>query len=327
MTVGVYAQGQVIRVWWHAPHDHAQHHGPDDHHGHDQHGPGSDDHHHDDMGDLVIAWEDGYRMAHPEVTFENSQVGNEAGIGGLYAGAADLAMMDRPPLAIEVDGYQQGEGHDPTGIAVATGSVHSAHHAPALAIVVAPGNPITSMTLAQLDAVFDADHRRGMERVHTWGDLGLTGEWAGRPVHLYGFGLNQDESFLFERDVMNGSQKWREGLHEADTPQAVSAAVAKDPNGIGITSLDGAGSAVKVLAVQDDQGNVVQPTPETLREGRYALERHVYAYFNRDKKDEFATVQKFVEYCLSDKAQAMAQSAGFLPLSSHVAAESREAVK
>jgi phosphate transport system substrate-binding protein len=166
-----------------------------------------------------------------------------------------------------------------------------------------------------------------MERVHTWGDLGLTGEWASRPVHLYGFGINYDESFLFEHDVMKGSQKWREGLHEGATPQAISAAVAKDPNAIGITSLDGVPPAIKVLAVQDEEGHAVQPTQESLREGLYALERHVYAYFNKDKKEQFATVQKFLHFCLSEEGQAMAQGAGFLPLSANAAHESLEAVK
>ncbi len=106
------------------------------------------------------------------------------------------------------------------------------HHAPALAIVVAAANPMRAISLEQLDAVFSADHRRAAMRVHTWGELGLNGDWAQRPVHLYGFGINRVQSFLFEKAVMKGSQKWREGLHEVadgseDAPVAIVAAVDK----------------------------------------------------------------------------------------------------
>ena len=310
------ARGQsdahVVRVWGH---------------GH----PGRDD-----MGALVRAWEDGFREAHPEFNatrFENSLTGDASAMGGLYTGAAELALIDRPPLAIEVDAYQQGAGHDPTGVAVATGSLATLHHAPALAVVVAAGNPMRSISLEQLDAVFGADHRRGLVRVHTWGELGLKGEWAQRPVHLYGFGINRVQSYLFEKAVMKGSQKWREGLHEvADgseaAPAAIVAAVAEDADGIGITSMDGVkGAGVHVLAVRGEDGEAM-PSEDSLAAGQYALRRTVYAYFNRDAKNGVDPVLKaFLEYVLSEQGQSIVQRNGYLPLSRATAEQGGEAVR
>ena len=290
----------------------------------------------DDMGALVRAWEDGFRSAHPEfrnVRFENSLRGDASAIGGLYTGAAELALIDRPPLAIEVDAYQQGAGHDPTGVAIATGSLATQHHAPALAIVVAKGNPLPSISLQQLDAVFGADHRRGPVRVHTWGELGLTGEWATRPVHLYGFGINRVQSLLFEKAVMKGSQKWREGLHEvADgdegAPAKIAAAVAADAEGIGITSMDGVrDAAVRVLPVADDADAAATPEEASLAAGTYPLRRTVYAYFNRDAaKAMNPTVQAFLQYVLSLQGQALIRANGYLPLSEASAHQGAEAV-
>ena len=280
------------------------------------------------MGDLILAWESAFQATHPEVKFENAIVDDQATLGGLYTGVADLAVLDRPPLPIEVDGYQQGTGHDPTGVAIATGSVRDSHHAAALAVVVPLSNPLRSITLAQLDAVFDADHRRGMDRVHTWGELGLTEKWKDKPVHLYGFGLNSTESFLFERDVMQSSQKWREGIRELATPQAISRAVALDPAAIGITSMDGLTQGVRVLAITNENGEAVIPTPEALRAGKYALERSLFAYWNRDAaKDTRATVREFIEFCLSGTGQQATEANGFLPLNRNQAAQSREAAK
>ena len=290
----------------------------------------------DDMGALMRAWEAGFRKAHPEfraVRFENSLTGDASAIGGLYTSAAELAVIDRPPLAIEVDAYQQGAGHDPTGVAVATGSLATLHHAPALAIVVAAGNPMRSISLEQLDAVFGADHRRGPVRVHTWGELGLTGEWAQRPVHLYGFGINRVQSFLFEKAVMKGSQKWREGLQEIadgseEAPAAIVAAVAKDADGIGIASMDGVrGEGVRVLAVSGENGEAM-PSEESLTAGKYALGRTVYAYFNRDAKNGVdPAVKAFLEYVLSEPGQAVVRGNGYLPLTRATAEKSAEVVR
>ena len=289
----------------------------------------------DDMGALVSAWEDGFRKAYPEfreTRFENSLTGNASAIGGLYTGAAELALIDRPPLAIEVDAYQQGAGRDPTGVAVATGSLATLHHAPALAIVVATTNPMRAISLEQLDAVFSADHRRAAGRVHTWGDLGLSAEWAQRPVHLYGFGINRVQSFLFEKAVMKGSQKWREGLHEVadgseDAPAAIVAAVANDTQGIGIASLDGVkAEGVRVLPVIGDTGEAM-PSEDNLGAGRYALGRTVYAYFNRDAKNGMdPAVKAFLEYVLSQQGQALVRGNGYLPLSRVKAEQSAKAV-
>jgi phosphate transport system substrate-binding protein len=288
------------------------------------------------MGALVRAWEEGFHNAHPEfraVRFENSLTGDASAIGGLYTGAAEIALIDRPPLAIEVDAYQQGAGHDPTGVAVATGSVATRHHAPALAIVVPSANPMRSITLEQLDAVFGADHRRGPIRVHSWGELGLKGEWADLPVHLYGFGINRVQSFLFEKAVMKESQKWREGLQEIadgseDAPAKIAAAVAADPDGIGIVSMDGVNTGVRVLAVGEAAGDAVAPDEATLRAGRYPLQRTVYAYFNRDRKSGLEpAVKAFLEYVLSQQGQAVVKGNGYLPLAPGKAEQSLEEVR
>ena len=304
------AQDVTVRVWWHG------HHGI-------YHGQARAD-----LGHVATAWEREFAKLHPEVHFVNAEVGDEAALGGLYAGVADVALMDRPPLAIEVDGYQQGAGHDPTGAAIGTGSLRTPQDAPALALLVAEGNPLREISLTQIDAVFDADHRRGLERVHTWGDLGLTGAWATRPVHLYGFGINEEQSFLFERDVMKGSQKWREGLHEFDRAALISAAVAKDADGIGIASMDGVDAGVRVLAVKGDIGGAVQPSLDTLRAGTYPLARTLYAYFNTGATEQTRkTVQEFLEYAVSAEGQAAVQANGYVALSADAAKQSREALR
>src|ERR1700687_5069527 len=58
----------------------------------------------DFVGALVRSWEGGFRKRHPAVRFETSLLGDKSAIGGLYTGAADLALMERALSAIEKDG-------------------------------------------------------------------------------------------------------------------------------------------------------------------------------------------------------------------------------
>lgn len=291
----------------------------------------------DDMGPLVRAWEDGFHKANPEyrrVRFENSLTGNASAVGGLYTGAAELALIDRPPLAIEVDAYHQGAGHDPTGVAVATGSLATQHHSPALAIVVNAKNPVRSLTLEQLDAAFGADHRHGPVRAQVWGDLADAGEWSTRPIHLYGFGINRVQSFLFEKAVMKGSQKWREGLNEVGDGSEAAAkivnAVAADKNGIGITTIDGVRNVpgVRVLPIGDGVGDGISPTEQSLAQGTYPLRRTLYAYFNIPTGGQMQpAVRAFLAFILSEPGQALAHAYGYLPLNATAAHESTEVVQ
>lgn len=292
----------------------------------------------DDMGNLVRAWEDGFRKTNPEygnVHFENSLKGNASAIGGLYTGAAELALIDRPPLAIEVDAYQQGAGHDPTGVAVATGSLGAQYHTPALAIVVNAKNPVRGLTLEQLDAAFGADHRRGPVRAYVWGDLADTGEWSKRPIHLYGFGINRVQSFLFEKAVMKGSQKWRESLMEVadgsdNAPAKIVNAVAADDDGIGITTMDAVRNApaVRVVAIREGSGDAILPTEQSLANGTYPLRRTLYAYFNHPAGSPMQpAVRAFLMFVLSAPGQDLARANGYLPLNTTAAHESAEAIQ
>ena len=56
----------------------------------------------------------------------------------------------------------------------------------ALAVYVHKDNPIQQLSLAQVEAIFGRSRRRGFKsNVATWGQLGLEGEWAAKPIGLY----------------------------------------------------------------------------------------------------------------------------------------------
>src|SRR5205823_3545696 len=84
-----------------------------------------------------------------------------------------LGPMSREMKGTEIDQFEKRFGYKPTAIRTSVD---------ALAIFVNKDNPIKCLSMSQVDAVFSKSRRAGSkEDITTWGQLGLTGEWATKP--------------------------------------------------------------------------------------------------------------------------------------------------
>ena len=277
----------------------------------------------DFIGALARSWENGFRKSHPGVRFETTLRGNLTAIGGLYTGAADIGLMDRAMLAIELDGFQQVFGYDPLEITIATGSLDVRNHAPALAIFVHKDNPLDRLTLAQADAIFGADRRRGLATIRSWGELGLTGEWAAKPIDPYGFATVSDEAYFFERAVLGGSHKWSGRFRELPEAKILDA-LARDRNGIAISTMAHKNPRVKAVALgESTNGPFHEATLATVAARQYPLTRTLSAFVNRAPgKPLDPKVREYLRYILGDEGQRdIASAGGYLPLKPEVARE------
>jgi len=278
------------------------------------------------MGGLVQAWETGFEKVQPGVSFRNELYGDASALGGVYTGAADLALLDREPLAIEEDGFEQALGYKPFGIRVAYGSVRAQHQAPALVVFVHRGNPLTRLILAQLDGIFGADRRRRSPPILHWSDLGIEGARGSHAIHLYGFGINSSEAQFFEKAILKDSQKWNCNLHEfydgrdGGEPAAakIAAALAKDPDGVAISTLEATDPSIKPLSLGNDTNGPFEVADENgVRSGKYPLTRTVYFYLDRKPGNEIdATLKEFLNFVVSADGQALVDKPkSYLPLS------------
>jgi phosphate transport system substrate-binding protein len=283
---------------------------------------------------LMTAWQEGFRKTHPEARFDDELDGDASAIGALFTGAADLAILDREASFTEVDAYQQGTGYDPFRIPEARGSVALRHHAPALMVYVNAANPLSHLTVQQLDGIFDADHRTSARSYRTWGDLGLTGEWADQPIQMYTYFIQSAEVQFFERAAMKGSQKFSccittfEPKLGVSAEQQIANAVKRDKFGLGLSTLPAPGLKAIALATGEDAPPVL-PTAESITSETYPLARIVYVYVNRKPKASVpAKLAAFLEYIVSPEGQAIvARTGGYLPLSPEEAAQAREALR
>jgi len=282
---------------------------------------------HDFVSGLMHSWEEGFRRYQPGVTFSTELFGNASAIGGLYTGAADIAFMGREIWAIEKDGYEQGMGYPPFGLSVANGRVANPNHDFALVIFVHHDNPLSKLSLVQLDAIFGADHKRGPNNIRSWGDIGLTGEWADHPIHLYGYGIDRDFSQFFETAVFAGSRKWNCGLHEFADGQQILDALAKDRYGIAFSTLAGKNAMVKPVALSSaPKAEPYFASEQSIIAGRYALARTPYMFVNHPPRQGMdPKIKEFLLYVLSRQGQqAVVGDGGYLPLSSEAAQKQRD---
>jgi len=293
-------------------------------------------------------WEEGFKKHHPEITFEDELKTALAGIPALTFGMADIAPM-RHITSDEMLLYQRYHSAWPVEITVVTGSLDVPGWSYALGIFIHKDNPLSRLTVDQLDGIFGAQRSgafqgtewntavaRGPEKnIRIWGQLGLTGEWAKKPIHVYGYNLRYHIPLTFERLVFQGGAKWNEqlieftnyknadGSTELEAKQVIDA-VSKDPLGIGYSSVDFLTPATKSLAIAPrGSEKYVELNLQTLRSREYPLADEVYFYLRKDPgKRVDPKVKEFLRYILSREGQDAVQKDGkYLPLPGRIAAE------
>lgn len=309
---------------------------------------------------LMDVWEAEFKRHHPGIRFENNLYSSSVAFPGLISGAADIAPMGRQALWDELKGFEREGakgGEEGVGatevveIVVATGSFDVRGWTFALGVYVHKDNPIRQLSLEQLDGIFgsqrdggwdgltwDTSRARGPElNIRTWGQLGLRGEWADKPIQVYGYNMKYHFNDEIDKKVLRGSSKWNETMRaysnvaglKADgslTPggELIMDALADDRYGIAYTGIPFLNDRTRALALAPRGSHDYVPlTLETVQDRSYPLIRDVYYYLKREKgKPVDPKLREFLRYALSREGQAAIQADGkYLPLTPDVARE------
>jgi phosphate transport system substrate-binding protein len=289
----------------------------------------------DFMGQLMKYWEAGFRKYQPGIRIENRMYGTASAIGALYTGAGDLAILGEEIHAAPAAAFERVMGYPPFGIDLATGSLNVRNFDYAHVFFVHKDNPLSKLTLAQLDGIFGNEHRRGPRNIRTWGELGLTGEWKNKPITPYGWRLDDDFATYLQDALLMGSHKWNCDLREFehinnpdgtvyDHGQRILDALAKDRYGIGVSSLLYKQPQVKPLALSIAEGGpYYEATRENLIARKYPFARIIPAYINRAPgKPVDPKIREFLRYILSYEGQQdILREGGYLQLSEEAVRE------
>ena len=259
------------------------------------------------MKGLSHRWESKLREIYPGMAIQIQGIGSETGPPALLDGKAQIAAMSRQMTRKEIEDFTKQYGYEPTEVPVA---------ADALAVFVHRDNPISGMTLAELDATFCKEHRRGLneDRI-SWSQFGLSGEWSEAAITLLGRNKTSGTSTFFREQVC-GNGDFKDRMKTEAGSASVVVGVKKDRYAIGFSGIGYRTSSVKpiYLAVVKEKP-LIEPTFETVTDGSYPLRRHLYLYINKAPKASMPTaVTEFVKFAVSQEGQQAVIEEGFFPL-------------
>jgi phosphate transport system substrate-binding protein len=268
----------------------------------------------DTMNNMMTLWGEGFAKYYPNVKIQVEGKGSSTAPPALISGTAQLGPMSRAMKNTEIDAFETHFGYKPTQLRTAIDS---------LAVYVNKDNPIASLSLPQLDAIFSKSRARGYpQAISTWGQLGLTGDWASRPISIYGRNSASGTYGFFKEHVLQNGD-YRDEVKEQPGSASVVQGVTEDLGGIGYSGVGYRTSGVKALPLSPKDGSAaIAPTPENTYAGEYPLARFLYLYINRNpKKPLEPLVREFVKYVFSKEGQEAVIKDGYLPITAKVAQE------
>lgn len=261
----------------------------------------------DSMNNELALWSEGFRKFYPGVKIEVEGKGSATAPTALIEGTAQFGPMSRPMKNEEIAAFKTKFGYAPTAIKTSLD---------VLAVYVHRDNPIKSLSLQEIDAVFSKTRKAGATKdVVTWGDLGLTGEWAKKPIQLYGRNSASGTYGYFKEHAL-AKGDFKDNVKEQPGSASVVQAVASDKYGIGYSGIGYKTDAVKAVPVSLKPGKEAIPAnDETALAGTYPLGRFLLIYINKAPNQALDPARReFLSYVLSAQGQEAVEKNGYIAL-------------
>lgn len=278
---------------------------------------------------LVKQWIALFHGYYPKVVIDlEPPYAGSLGAKELAKGNLDLVFVSRELRPDDITDFQAKFGYPPLSVPVSGGSYRHFGFLDAVAFFTNKDNPIEKLTFDQLDGILSSTHYRSGKALTTWGDLGLTGEWADKPIHIYGVKpWNGFEEFVRQRVLSFPGRRgeWRDGISFEKVVFPLASHVAEDRYGIGYSGVAYIDAGVKVLPLSTGGGEpFYAPTYENVASAQYPLSRLIYANLNASTSKPLPpALQEFLKFIVSKQGQQIVlNEAIYLPLRSWQAEKS-----
>ncbi|MFI8482080.1 phosphate ABC transporter substrate-binding protein PstS family protein [Pseudomonas sp. NPDC078700] len=264
----------------------------------------------DTLANLMTLWAENYKKFYPNVNIQIQAAGSSTAPPALTEGTANLGPMSRKMKDAELQAFEEKYGYKPTAVPVAID---------ALAVFVHKDNPIKSLTMAQVDAIFSATRLCGeAKEIKTWGDAGMTGEWAGKPIQLFGRNSVSGTYGYFKEEALCKGD-FRSNVNEQPGSASVVQSISSTVNAIGYSGIGYKTSSVRAVALVDKQGNAEEATEANALAGKYPLSRFLYVYVNKAPNKPLSPLDaQFLKMVLSKQGQEVVVKDGYIPLPAKV---------
>jgi phosphate transport system substrate-binding protein len=275
----------------------------------------------DTMNNEMTLWQEGFRRFYPNVRIEIDGKGSSTAPPALVTGTAQFGPMSRPMKATEIDAFEARFGYKPTALPTSIDM---------LAVYTHKDNPIKDkgLTLKQVDAIFSKTRTGGYPQdIRTWGQLGLTGEYARAPISLYGRNsASGTYGFFKEHALFNGD--FKDEVKEQPGSSSVVQACASDRFAIGYSGIGYKTADVRAIPLAREEGDdFVEAIPENAYSGDYPLSRFLYIYCNYQPRTEMDPLRReFIKYIFSKQGQQDVVKDGYYPVTAKIAEEALKSI-
>lgn len=259
------------------------------------------------MKPILEKWKNKLEKVHPGLEILLEMGGSNIGIDALINGKTEIAAMSRPLTDKEIKEFSKQIGYPPMSVPVAVD---------AFAVFVHKDNPLDHITFQQLDAVFSSERRRGVpQSLDSWGQLGLSGDWAQAPILAQVRDSQSGTGQFFREFVLQGGKE-KESVTTQPGAASVVYAIMNEPYAIGYSGIGYRTNLVKPLHVAAGEGEAfVEPTFDSAMNGSYPLRRLLYLYVNLPPNTEPSPLlSEIIRFGVSQEGQQLVARSGFFPL-------------
>lgn len=268
----------------------------------------------DTMNNLMTYWGEGFAKLNPAVRIQVEGKGSSTAPPALIAGTSQLGPMSRDMKPEEIDAIEKKYGFKPTQIRAALDTI---------GVYVNKDNPIGSLSMPELDAIFSKTRKGGYpNNITTWGQLGPKGAWVGKPISIFGRNsASGTYGFFKEHALYKGDYK--DTVKEQPGSASVVQGVSEDIYAIGYSGIGYRTSGVRALPIAPAVGAApVEPNYANALSKKYPLSRYLFIYVVRDPRRPMDPLTKeLLKFVLSQEGQEIVVKDGFLPLPASVVQE------
>ena len=222
----------------------------------------------------------------------------------MLSGEAEIGISSIPMTSAQREAFTRRFGYPVLEARVALD---------ALQVLVHPNNPVESLTVPQLDAIYGSELRAGAQKIiRTWDEIGWPG---GSKIHAYAGWLHYGTSKFFQETVLEDGP-WRDDIRTLGVIQLPETTIAQNPHSIVFSNFRPRDSRVNVLAIaRQTEEPAFPPLPAHIYGEEYPLVRFFYVYANAPEVQDLpAETREFINYLLSFEGQTEVAKTGSLPL-------------
>lgn len=273
----------------------------------------------DTLANLMTLWAEEYKGFYPNINIQIQAAGSSTAPPALSEGTANIGPMSRKMKGEEIASFEEKYGYKPTAIPVAID---------ALAVFAHKDNPIKGLSIDQVDAIFSSTRKCGAaDNIASWGDLGLTGDWARKDIQLFGRNsVSGTYGYFKKKGLCKGD--FKSSVNEQPGSASVVQSITQSLNGIGYSGIGYKTTGVRALPLSKaGSDKYVEATSEAAISGAYPLARFLYVYVNKHPNDAMTPLEgEFIKLVLSQQGQKVVVKDGYIPLPAKVAEKTLSAL-